>query len=177
MRISTTSLKLTSWWILLVHLTQDSISSAKRNGIRTQTNFVACRAPEIKNGGTNIRKSGRKVKYKCFRPYKLFGTSVAYCVNGNWFPPEPPVCVTIGCGKINGTQDNHNRVINGYSEIIVPGAFIKFHCHPGHELKGNDSVYCDGIYWSSVAPACLKTRKELNLVIDFDDCLTEFNDR
>ena len=70
-------------------------------------NFVACRLPAIKNGRIKIRNGGRKIKYKCFKPSKLVGTSIASCKSGKWVPYQLPVCAKLGCGSIEGTKDDN----------------------------------------------------------------------
>ena len=175
-------LKLFLWWQLSILLFSDNIliscALAKRNSFwkLSKQKFISCQLPAIKNGKTKVRNGGRKIRYKCFKPSKLVGSPIASCINGQWFPIQTPVCVTVGCGQIEGIQRG-NKIVNGYTEDVIKNAFVKFHCHPGHQMAGNESVYCDGFHWSGSAPTCAKTRVVPNLVIDFDDCLKSDNSR
>ena len=154
-----------------------NISPILAKKVSKSKKFVACRLPAIKNGRIKIRNSGRKIKYKCFKPSKLVGASIASCISGKWVPYQLPVCAKLGCGSIEGTKDNNFSIISGYAETLASGAFVKFHCHSGHHMQGVQDVYCDGFHWSSAAPSCLSLRKPPNLVIDFDDCLKISNSR
>ena len=171
-------LKIFHWGILFVliseHVQLLPSVMAENHGPRVPTRrFVACKLPAIKNGKINIRSRGRKIRYKCFKPSTLIGSPVASCIDEKWFPSLPPVCAKTGCGRIDGIQADHgNEIVNGYSENVVSNAFVKFHCHPGHWMRGNKTTFCDGFHWSSPAPSCSSLRKEPNLVIDFDECLT-----
>ena len=181
---STLNLDLIFWCILFVYITSEEIyllpsTMAQQISKSKQGNFIACRLPAIKNGKVKIRNHGRKIKYKCFKPSTLIGTPRASCVNGKWFPSDPPVCAKVGCSELEGTQhkNNNNEILNGFYESVVPGSFLKFHCHPGHYLKGSKTTFCDGFHWSSPVPTCLSIRQEPELVIDFDECLTKSNTR
>ena len=184
MGIKMLGLKFMLWWVLSMSLLSDynlllhsAVAKRDSNWKHTKQNFIPCRLPAIKNGKTKIRNGGRLIRYKCFKPSTLVGSPVASCVNGQWFPNRKPVCAKVGCGQIEGIQSD-NTIVNGYMKAVIPNAFVKFRCHPGHKMAGNGSAYCDGFHWSGIAPTCSKDRQVPNLVIDFDDCLTTpYNNR
>ncbi|XP_062601612.1 uncharacterized protein LOC134263294 isoform X3 [Saccostrea cucullata] len=60
--------------------------------IRGEDKKNNCTMPTINNGYARIRSRGRLVRFFCKKRFKLHGTEVSYCRNGEWIFPTP-VCI------------------------------------------------------------------------------------
>ena len=94
----------------------------------------------------------------------------AVCVLSSWVPATVPLCVSAGCDDL-GLVDNADReTLNTWLGFPVsPGSVVRYSCHPGHVMEGEDTVWCDGIIWNSSAPSCSLPISPPRTSCNFDD--------
>lgn len=61
------------------------------------------------------------------------------------------------------------NIPNGEFLPLHRGAVIQFWCKPGFQLKGSQSIYCDGLKWSDNSPFCITNNTKPALSCDFEN--------
>lgn len=51
-----------------------------------------CEMPKLKNGRVRIRSKGQIARFRCRKPFKLYGEKMALCLKDVWNLPVP-ICV------------------------------------------------------------------------------------
>ena len=130
----------------------------------------SCSAPAIQNGAARLRRRGQKITYKCYRGHSRVGPSQANCVRGSWRPAEVPICVSTGCEPLSRPDNAQQENLQSWLGFPVEaGSVVRFSCHEGHVMEGEDTVWCDGILWNSSVPLCSLPISPARPSCNFDD--------
>ena len=87
----------------------------------------------------------------------MVGPKQARCIDGEWSPPDVPICVSDGCQVHDQLENGVSNELNIFNGFDVPtGSMVRYACDPGHDLVGDPLLWCDGILWNSSAPLCYR---------------------
>ena len=88
-----------------------------------------CHIPHFVNGRAKLISRGHVLTFKCYRGFTMLESlRRAICLRGEWHPSRIPVCVKEGCMDLPPP-------LNGYKQVAVGGALIKFECDTGTSVK------------------------------------------
>ena len=94
----------------------------------------------------------------------------AVCDQGRWRPASVPLCVSVGCQDPGQASSAARETLNTWLGFpVIPGSVLRFSCHPGHVMEGEDTVWCDGIIWNSSVPSCSLPTSPARTSCNFDD--------
>ncbi|CAG0888037.1 unnamed protein product [Darwinula stevensoni] len=110
--------------------------------------------------------TGVKLMVNCTRGYvsNLEQLNLVKCVRGKW-KPRKPECHPMPCrvpGAIDGRFSNSSNGENLAGGKTIPhGETIRFSCHRGYSIHGNDEQRCWYGEWASRKPDCIPEPCEL----------------
>nr|XP_018897414.1 PREDICTED: uncharacterized protein LOC109030754 isoform X1 [Bemisia tabaci] len=110
-----------------------------------------CIKLDILGGTVTMRQMGRRARFSCRKPYRLFGPASSTCFRGRW-SPGPPKC-GIDCPITSVKMVNRSRLFvsssvceRGYEAV----PFITAHCEDETGLSSKSYPIC-------IAEACAET--------------------
>ncbi|XP_045184201.2 sushi, von Willebrand factor type A, EGF and pentraxin domain-containing protein 1-like [Mercenaria mercenaria] len=104
---------------------------------------------------------GANITYSCLDGFEMIGSPNVVCeASGNW--SKAPVCNKVCVGP----PDIPNSVISRYTYNETDR--IKLVCEERYTLIGNDTLDCNGGYWSTPFPYCQCEIKPIDIVFIID---------
>ncbi|XP_078583844.1 uncharacterized protein LOC144866356 [Branchiostoma floridae x Branchiostoma japonicum] len=89
------------------------------------------------------------VTFSCDRGYQLDGDFSVNCLGDGTWSGSVPACRAIQCPSMTPIANGYLVGSNSFRNVVT------FHCFPGYELVGDESLTCQADRtWSGVIPAC-----------------------
>ncbi|XP_022920570.2 sushi domain-containing protein 4-like isoform X1 [Onthophagus taurus] len=132
----------------------------------TDLQFIPCNELDIKNGKISLEISDvsfvQIATIRCQPSFDLYGPDKLACVNGNWQPAAPIICMA-RCVSPPYLKDGSVEVEGDKADgMFKRGSLAKYSCAPGYDLIPLESKFreCKDGIWTGTTGFCIGVKRE-----------------